>query len=151
MGAVLVFPCTGEFLLFSYPYVELWRSSLMFRSLVYWYTRTQPFHGRDSKKGKLKLYGEDLVRILFWIEKYIAFVKWMQSNSLCQIETNNNDDNYLGIKREVLLHLTGQGTHILITRLQPTSIHAFTHTQKKTKTNKNKETNKQTEHSKQHA
>ena len=75
----------------------------------------------------------------------------MQSNSLCQIETNNNDDNYLGIKREVLLHLTGQGTHILITRLQPTSIHAFTHTKKKTKTNKNKETNKQTEHSKQHA
>ena len=68
----------------------------------------------------------------------------MQSNSLCQIETNNNDDNYLAIKREVLLHLTGQGTHILITRLQPTSIHAFTHTKKKQRQTKiKKQTNRQ--------
>ena len=42
-GAVLVYRYTGEFLLFSYPYMELWRSSLMFRSFVYRYTRTQPF------------------------------------------------------------------------------------------------------------
>ena len=41
-GAVLAYRYTGEFLLFSYPYMELWRSSLMFRSFVYWYTRTQP-------------------------------------------------------------------------------------------------------------
>ena len=41
-GAVLVYRYTGEFLLFSYPYMELWRSSLMFRSFVYRYTRTQP-------------------------------------------------------------------------------------------------------------
>ena len=68
----------------------------------------------------------------------------MQSNSLCQIETNNNDDNYLDIKREVLLHLTGQGTHILITRLQPTSIHAFTHKKKQQKQTKTKkQTNRQ--------
>ena len=32
----------GEFLLFSYPRMELWRSSLMFRFFVYRYTRTQP-------------------------------------------------------------------------------------------------------------
>ena len=42
MGAVLVYRYTGEFLLFSYPYMELWRSSLLFRSFVYRYTRTQP-------------------------------------------------------------------------------------------------------------
>ena len=36
-------------------------------------------------------------------------------------QTNNNDDNYLGIKTEVLLHLTGQGTHILMTSLHSTS------------------------------
>ena len=41
-GAVLVYRYTGEFLLFSYSYMELWRSSLMFRSFVYRYTRTQP-------------------------------------------------------------------------------------------------------------
>ena len=41
-GAVLVYRYTEEFLLFSYPYMELWRSSLMFRSFVYRYTRTQP-------------------------------------------------------------------------------------------------------------
>ena len=40
-GAVLVYRYTGEFLLFSYPYMELWRSSLMFRSFVYRYTGTQ--------------------------------------------------------------------------------------------------------------
>ena len=38
----LVYRYTGEFLLFSYPYMELWRSSLMFRSFVYRYTRIQP-------------------------------------------------------------------------------------------------------------
>ena len=41
LGAVLVYRYTGEFLLFSCPYMELWRSSLMFRSFVYRYTRTQ--------------------------------------------------------------------------------------------------------------
>ena len=60
-------------------------------------------------------------------------------------QTNNNDDNYLGIKMEVLLHLTGQGTHILITGLHSTSIHAFIH--KKT-TTKTKQTNKLRENSK---
>ena len=44
-GAVLVYRYTGEFLLFSYPYMELWRSSLMFRSFVNRYTRTQPTKG----------------------------------------------------------------------------------------------------------
>ena len=44
-GAVLVYRYTGEFLLFSYPYMELWRSSLMFRSFVYRYRRTQPTKG----------------------------------------------------------------------------------------------------------
>ena len=39
---------TGEFLLFSYPYMELWRSSLMFRSFVYQYTRTQPSFAYQS-------------------------------------------------------------------------------------------------------
>ena len=60
-------------------------------------------------------------------------------------QTNNNDDNYLGIKMEVLLHLTGQGTHILMTSLHSTSIHAFIH--KKT-TTKTKQTNKLRENSK---
>ena len=46
VGAVLVYQYTGEFLLFSYPYMELWRSLLMFRSFVYRYTRTQPISGR---------------------------------------------------------------------------------------------------------
>ena len=46
LGAVLVYRYTGEFLLFSYPYMELWRSSLMFRSFVYRYTRTQPDFAR---------------------------------------------------------------------------------------------------------
>ena len=45
MGAVLVYRYTGDFLLFSYPYMELWFSSLMFRSFVYRYTRTQPKNG----------------------------------------------------------------------------------------------------------
>ena len=46
-GAVLVYRYTGEFLLFSYPYMELRRSSLMFRSFVYRYTRTQPTKERN--------------------------------------------------------------------------------------------------------
>ena len=43
LGAVLVYRYTGEFLLFSHPYMELWRSLLKFRSFVYRYTRTQPY------------------------------------------------------------------------------------------------------------
>ena len=42
IGAVLVYQYKVEFLFLSYPYMELWRSSLMFRSFVYRYTRTQP-------------------------------------------------------------------------------------------------------------
>ena len=54
----------------------------------------------------------------------------------------NNDDNYLGIEMEVLLHFTGQGTHILITGLHSTSIHAFTHKKQQPKqTNKEKTAN----------
>ena len=47
-GAVLVYRYTGEFLSFSYPYMELWRSSLTFRSFVYRYTRTQPAKGFNA-------------------------------------------------------------------------------------------------------
>ena len=56
----------------------------------------------------------------------------------------NNDDNYLSIEMEVLLHLTGQGTHILITGLHSTSIHAFIH-----KKQQPKQTNKQTKRKQQ--
>ena len=53
IGAVLVYRYTGEFLLFSYPYMELWRSSLMFRSFVYRYTRTQPKNfSSNTTRGK---------------------------------------------------------------------------------------------------
>ena len=48
----------------------------------------------------------------------------------------NNDDNYLGIEMEVLLHFTGQGTHILITGLHSTSVHAFIHKNQQQKQNK---------------
>ena len=48
VGAVLVYRYTGEFLLFSYPYMELWCSLLLFRSFVYRYTRTQPKSGTCS-------------------------------------------------------------------------------------------------------
>ena len=58
----------------------------------------------------------------------------------------NNDDNYLGIEMEVLLHFTGQGTHILITGLHSTSIRTCIHTQKTT--TKTKQTNKHRENSK---
>ena len=48
----------GEFLLFSYPYVELWRSSLIFRSFVYRYTKThnprQPIASYLSKKQSFR-------------------------------------------------------------------------------------------------
>ena len=49
-GTVLVYRYTGEFLLFSYPYMELWRSSLMFVPLC---TGTRGHNQNDG--GRLGL------------------------------------------------------------------------------------------------
>ena len=72
----------------------------------------------------------------------------MQSNSLYQIETNNNDDNYFGYLKGGSTASNRPGDPYFNHTLT-TNIHTRIHTQKTTtKTNKNKETNKQTEYNK---
>ena len=81
MGAVLVYRYTGEFLLFSYPYMELWRSSSMFRSFVYRYTRTQPKNALNHHHKNFHIYARPCITpcLSFFCNLLVHFVKFFKS------------------------------------------------------------------------
>ena len=112
-GAVLAYRYMGEFLLFSYPYMELWRSSLMFRSFVYRYTRTQPKMSYHSYFPASKICQKDsphqnVFKLTFSQRSFYVFRKDRQCKFIFLLSPSLDLINIISVRALEVMKVAGQ-------------------------------------------